>query len=104
MSTHNLKSMSEVINTLKDRGYTLDFIYRDNKLFTSDKKKSYNAEELTIVGEYRFEGDTDPSDEAILYSIESQYGDKGTLVDSYGVDSSPELEKFLKNAHYNETR
>lgn len=99
MSTHNLKPMSQVIKVLKDRGYTLDFIYRDNKLFTSDKEKSYEAGELTIVDEYRFEGDSDPADMAILYSIETQSGEKGTLVDSYGADSSIELEKFLEKAH-----
>ncbi|UII32082.1 hypothetical protein LVD17_27750 [Fulvivirga ulvae] len=96
--------MSEVVKTLKDRGYTLDFIYRDNKLLTTDKEKSYQAEDLTIIDEYRFEGDSDPADMAILYSIETQDGDKGTLVDAYGADSSLELEKFLKNAHHSENK
>lgn len=104
MSTHNLKPMSEVVKELKDRGFTADFIYRDNKLLTTDKKKSYNAEDLTIIDEYRFEGDSDPADMAILYSIETNSGDKGTLVDSYGADSSLELEKFLESAHHSESK
>lgn len=95
MSTNNLKPLSEVIKDLKDRGYTEDFIYRDNMLFTTNKESQFGAEELTIKDEYRFEGDSDPADMSILYAIESTNGTKGTLVDSYGADSNVELEEFL---------
>lgn len=104
MSTHNLKPMSEVVKELKDQGYVIDFLYKDNKLFTSDKKKSYEAGEITIQDEYRFEGDSDPADMAILYAIETVSGDKGTVVDSYGSDSSVELEDFLGKAHHSDNR
>lgn len=34
---------------------------------------------------YRFEGDTDPADEAVVYAIESKAGLKGILVNAYGL-------------------
>lgn len=102
MSTHNLKPMSEVIEDLKERGYKSDFIFESNSLRTYENDKKYKADDITVVEEYRFEGDSNPSDMAILYAIETASGDKGTLVDSYGPDSSVELEQFLDKAHHAE--
>lgn len=34
---------------------------------------------------YRFEGNTNPDDNAILYAIETARGEKGLLLDAYGV-------------------
>jgi hypothetical protein len=36
---------------------------------------------------YRFEGNTDPADEAIVYGIESTSGMKGVLVTGYGISA-----------------
>lgn len=101
MSTHNLKPLSEVMKDLKSEGYREDFIFRDNKLFTSGSEaESYDASEVIIKDEYRFEGDSDPADMSILYAIETSGGKKGTLVDSYGASSDIDLEDFLGNARY----
>ncbi|HYK55265.1 MAG TPA: hypothetical protein VEV15_02230, partial [Flavisolibacter sp.] len=37
----------------------------------------------------RFEGNSDPGDEAIVYGIESNNGMKGVLVNGYGYSSEP---------------
>jgi hypothetical protein len=34
---------------------------------------------------YRFEGDSNPDDNAIIFAISSKDGWKGTLLDAYGV-------------------
>jgi hypothetical protein len=39
------------------------------------------------VETYRFEGNTDPSDEAIVFAIESKNGKKGVLVNGYGISA-----------------
>ena len=39
--------------------------------FTAGNNKFYNPEDLRILKTYRFEGDSNPSDSAILYVIEA---------------------------------
>lgn len=48
-------------------------------LFTSILD-ALNPDKFEITQMYRFEGDTNPEDEAVVYAIESQDGHKGTLV------------------------
>jgi hypothetical protein len=55
--------------------------------------------EFEIVEVHRFEGDTDPADEAVVYAIQSKHGEKGVLVNAFGVYSdrvSDELIEKLK--------
>jgi hypothetical protein len=56
-----------------------------------------------ITEVYRFEGDSDPGDEAIVLGIESATGIKGILVNGYGYSSEPvsdEIERKLRmHAH-----
>ncbi len=90
-------TVTEAINGLKARGFGLDFNLLENCLVCNDEK--FNVDDFEIVETYRFEGDTDPSDEAIVYAIESKYGFKGILVNGYGISASAmseEMEKKLR--------
>src|SRR5689334_9389227 len=78
-------TISEAVEGLKDRGYDLDFNLTENCLICQDKK--YKAEDFKIVEFHRFEGDSDPSDEAVVYAIESKDHEKGMLVTGYGVSA-----------------
>ena len=42
-------------------------------------------EEFVIDKFYRFEGASNPGDSSIIYAISSKDGQKGTLIDAYGV-------------------
>lgn len=94
MSEHNLKPMSEVMKELRNRGYKTDYIFKDNALYDPDKKQSYKPKDVAIDEDYRFEGETNPDDQAIMYAI-SAGQTKGILIDSYGVDPNLELQEFL---------
>lgn len=89
------------IEELKKRGFTEDFNLRDNCIVCNDQK--FSASEFEIKEVYRFEGDSDPGDEAIVLGIESSNGIKGILVNGYGYSSEPmgdEIERKLKmHAH-----
>ncbi len=90
-------TVSGAINGLKERGYTLDFNLNENCLICNDDK--YHPEEFEIVEVYRFEGNSDPADEAVVYAIESNKGQKGVLVNGYGPSSdtmSSEMAKKLQ--------
>ena len=81
-------TLTEAITCLKARGFDLDFNLKETQIecTTTGRKLSPNEFEITEV--YRFEGDTDPGDEMVLYAIESKDGLKGTLMNAYGVYSN----------------
>jgi hypothetical protein len=89
----------QALEGLKQRGYTLDFNIAFDKLQCNATGVCLNAAEFEVVETYRFEGDTNPSDEDIVFAIEAKNGSyKGVLTSAYGMyaDSiSAELQKKL---------
>ncbi|HEX2609317.1 MAG TPA: hypothetical protein VHK91_18175 [Flavisolibacter sp.] len=82
---YQYESPSHAIDDLKQRGYTEDFNLAENCLVCNTQR--FRANEFDIREVYRFEGDSDPADEAIVYGIESAGGLKGILVNGYGYSS-----------------
>src|SRR5689334_12520156 len=80
-------TVSEATNGLKQRGFTVDFNLEENCIVCEEAR--FGADEFEIVEVYRFEGDSDPSDEAVVYAIESKNGMKGVIVNGYGVSADP---------------
>ena len=79
-------TLVEAINGLKKEGYTVDFNLRENCIVC--KELEIFHDEFQIDKFFRFEGDTDPADESILYAISSaKYNLKGVLVNGYGTSS-----------------
>lgn len=107
MDNDNLKhigemtSLSEVINALVKQGYTLDFNLKSSQLSGGENPIQEFPEQFLIDRYYRFEGESDPDDEAIVYAISSVDGKiKGFLVNGYGTSSEncgDEVIKQLKN-------
>lgn len=87
-------TVSQALNGLKSRGYTIDFNLEENCLVCEDNQ--FEAEDFEIVEIYRFEGSTNPSDEAIVYAIESKNGLKGVLLNAYGIYADPVSETMAK--------
>jgi len=78
-------TVSEAVNDLKKRGFDVDFNLQENCLVCHGDK--FNVDDFEITEVYRFEGNTDPSDEAVVYAIESKTGKKGVLVNGYGISA-----------------
>ncbi|MBI2730267.1 MAG: phosphoribosylpyrophosphate synthetase [Sphingobacteriales bacterium] len=100
----NYDTVTEAIAGLKQRGYTIDFNLEYDCIVCHDTPMSLMPGEFEITEVYRFEGDSDPADEAIVYAIESKHGEKGVLVNAFGIYSdsvSDELIKKLKVQHHN---
>ena len=79
---------------MKDRGYTKDFNLRENCMVCDEEK--YHPEDFEIVEVYRYEGDSDPADEAVVYAIESKKGDRGVLVSGYGISADEMTSELAK--------
>lgn len=91
-------TVSEAVNGLKERGYTLDFNLKSNCLECEGQK--YNVRDFEITEFYRFEGNSDPGDEAVVYAIESKNGMKGVLVNAFGVYSESLSDEMIKKLNF----
>lgn len=74
---------SIAIDNLRKEGFTVDFNLEKNCIICGNNK--YDVEDFEIVQVYRYEGDSNPSDESTVYGIHSKDGVKGVLVTAYGV-------------------
>lgn len=92
----NNKTLSQKINSLKEKGYTLDFNLDEDKITDLKNKQSYIPDDFNIDKHYRFEGMSNPSDNSILYAITTSDGKKGILVDGYGVSGGQISDKLQK--------
>ncbi len=88
-------TLSETINGLKKEGYTTDFNIQQETLVCQDANLVLSPDDFKIDKTYRFEGETNPDDQSILYAISSpRFGTKGLLVNGYGI-SSDEISNTL---------
>ncbi len=83
----NYESLVDALNDLKERGYVADFATDTVCLYCGELDIRLNPEEFQVDEVYRFEGDSNPDDSAVLYAISSSTGIKGTLIDAYGAYS-----------------
>src|SRR4051812_9622860 len=90
-----MKNLSSCVNQMKQEGYKEDFKVTSKGLNTFDNSKTYRPDQVRIVSFYRFEGESDPGDNIILYVMETDDGTKGTLVDGYGAYADVNVSKFI---------
>lgn len=82
-----MSTLSEVINALSAQGYSVDFNLSSQQLGEVNPLQE-SPERFLIDRSYRFEGESDPEDEAIVYAISAFDGSiKGIFVDGYGTSS-----------------
>jgi hypothetical protein len=91
-----MDTLSEVMQVLRERGYTTDFNLEQNCLVCSNGKYRLMHDEFSIDKTYRFEGESNPDDEATLYAISSdKYGIKGILVNGGGIYTDELADEIL---------
>ena len=91
---HTYDTVSEAVNDLRKRGFNLDFDARFDCVVCKDH--TLQPDEFEISEIYRFEGNTDPADEAIVYGIESKHGLRGILVNGYGASADELSNEMVK--------
>lgn len=91
----NLNTMVDCVNSLVLHGFTEDFKAREAGLESLSSRKLYKPDEIKILNFYRFEGESDPADNSILYAIEAADGKRGTLVDAYGPYADSKVTRFI---------
>ena len=106
MANHNLKTLSQVINVLRERGITREIcMTEDKKFILQETDIAYEPTDLSIVKSYRFEGDSNPEDNAVLYVLQDKNCLHSIIIDSYGAESNytgEEFDNFLRSIPINE--
>ena len=93
------ETVSEAINDLAKRGYTTDFkIHAENeKLICQKTFVQLSPDDFEIDETYRFEGETDPGDEMIVFAISSKKNNmKGVLVNGFGTYADLSTSKIVE--------
>lgn len=94
------ETVSEAINDLAKRGYTTDFeILKETECLICNKTSTQlSPDEFEIDETHRFEGDSDPGDEMIVFAISSvKHKMKGSVVNAYGMYSDSLHQKLLND-------
>lgn len=90
-------TLSETINALVQLGYTHDFNVHQDSVFCHQSNHFLQPADFQIDKVYRFEGASNPDDQAILYAISAPKSDfKGTLVNGYGISSDPYTNELIE--------
>jgi hypothetical protein len=102
-----MSTMTSCTNQLLKEGFTENFVIKSTGIQAPSNEKLYTPSEVKIKNFYRFEGESDPADNAIVYAVETNDGIKGILIDAYGGpyvnqkvgDFIKEVEEISKKAH-----
>lgn len=70
---YHYATVSKALDELKEKGFTIDFNTQESRIIN-------NPNDFEIVHVYRYEGDSDPGDEATVFGIKSITGEKGVFV------------------------
>ena len=93
-----IETVSQAIDALRAEGYVEDFNLQQNCLECRSHNFRVFHDEFVIDKFYRFEGDSDPGDEATVYAISApKYGIKGVLVNGYGIYTDGVTDDMLKS-------
>jgi hypothetical protein len=95
-STEKMPTLIEQINKALQQGYTENFKISARGLTDEMESKYYTSHEVQIPNFHRFEGYSDPQDNAILYWIQTVDGRKGILVDAYGAYADVKVNNFIR--------
>lgn len=70
---YHYATVSKALAELKEKGFTTDFNLEEKRI-------KDNPDDFEIVHIYRYEGESDPGDEATVYGIKASDGELGVFV------------------------
>ncbi|MEO7264465.1 MAG: hypothetical protein ABIW38_06105 [Ferruginibacter sp.] len=95
-------TVTSAIDALRREGFINDFNLIEDRIVCGEKALQVDDVDIKIL--YRYEGDSDPADEATVYGLESKEGLKGILVLGDETDSDETSTKILTKLHLKNNR
>ena len=93
---YSYDTMTEALTDLKKRGYKYDFNLHQGDFYCEVLERQYRVPQLQLKETYRFEGDSNPSDESVVYAIVADDGVMGSFVNGYGTYADTDSELVLQ--------
>ncbi|MFT3822946.1 MAG: hypothetical protein QM731_03465 [Chitinophagaceae bacterium] len=91
---YHYETVSQALEELRRKGYVTDLNNEPEHITGLPDEET--SKDFKIVDIYRYEGESDPGDEAIVYAIEFASGVKGVLVTGDGLSSETADNAILK--------
>lgn len=83
-----METLSHATTRLARAGYDENYHAHDGRLVCGHCGASHDPSAMTIDEIVRFEGQSDPGDEAIVYALDAGCGHRGLYVAAYGADAT----------------
>lgn len=97
MQPTRMETLHEAIARLESRGYTNAFRPTPDGELETEQGDVLHPDDLTIDETVRFEGSSNPDDEAVLFALSSQDGEiRGTFATSYGTSVEPSAARAIQ--------
>ncbi len=97
MAARTYDTLSQAVNDLIARGYKDELTLHEECVVCHGSSTSLHPDDFVIDEFHRFEGDSNPSDESIVYAIRSEkHGIKGILVNAFGPDAATLNQAMVK--------
>lgn len=85
------ETVTDAVHLLQQEGYGADFILRDGALVATGGGPTCSVTDAVVERMYRFEGDSDPGDEMVVFGVHDPVADlRGTLVSAFGPAADPD--------------
>ena len=95
MNVNYYDNLVEATQKLRERGFDAEFKFDGKQLLSIETNHKYPAEALEIVEYHRFEGMSNPADSSVIFAIETNTNEKGTVIMSYSTDADMQLVSFI---------
>ena len=92
----NIPALLKCIKKAEADGYATEFEVTEAGLHEKDDTHYFKPDEIFITDFVRFELASDPSENSIVYLVETKDGRKGIMINAYGDYADPVLASFIK--------
>ncbi|MGO4771221.1 hypothetical protein ACEN2I_06125 [Flavobacterium sp. W22_SRS_FK3] len=96
MKKVNMDSLITVLAEIERLGFTSQFEINGKIMASLKTDDQFTPSQIKIAHFYRFEGESSPDDSSIMYAIETNTNEKGTLIDAYGTAADPATADFIR--------
>ncbi len=94
-----METISAAMARLRAAGYQGDWRAVDGHLVCDVCGTMHDPADVTIEEVVRFEGDSNPDDEAVLFALSAPCGDRGLYAAPYGPDVSADDVTVIRALH-----